>query len=103
MFSFFEGKAKYDTKSKDIRSMIFNVLAVGIWMNIQGLLPFIMYDLPFQRRMDVDDLILHDDTKTRSVNRYRQIDVIPYRDLSAAYTVMLQLCKPEVRDFHRSK
>ena len=73
---------------------------------ILGVLPFFLYDLPFQREMDVNDLVLDDDPKKRSMKRYKTENVnniiIPYRDLSAAYTIMLQLCKPELRDFHRS-
>lgn len=82
----------------------------GVLMIIQGLLPFFLYDLPFQRKMDVDELVLSDDTKVRTVKRYKDLSalarpvdhVIPYRNLSAAYTVMLQLVKPEIRDYHRS-
>ena len=73
---------------------------------IVGVLPFFLYDLPFQREMDVNDLVLDDDPKKRSMKRYKTENenniIIPYRDLSAAYTIMLQLCKPELRDFHRS-
>ena len=73
---------------------------------ILGVLPFFLYDLPFQREMDVNDLVLDDDPKKRSMKRYKTENenniIIPYRDLSAAYTIMLQLCKPELRDFHRS-
>ena len=66
-----------------------------------------MYDVPFQRKMDVDELVLDcDNSRKRSVKRYKtegETNIIPYRDLSAAYTVMLQLCKPELRDFHRRR
>ncbi len=90
--------------------------------------------------MDIDELVLSNNPRTRSVRRYKNKETImlkvkasgneknnnrssnkadnlgleegpserdvtglwPYRSLSAAYTVMLQLCKPEYRDFHRS-
>lgn len=74
------------------------------------LLPFCMYDLPFQRQMDVDDFVLCFDPKApRTVRSWRNNNdgesrkIIPYRDLSAAYTVMLFLVKPELRDFHRQE
>ena len=92
--------------------------------------------------MDIDELVLSNNPRTRSVRRYKnketqtimlkvkasgneknnnrssnkddnlglkegpsERDVTglwPYRSLSAAFTVMLQLCKPDCRDFHRS-
>ena len=73
-------------------------------------MPFFMYDLPFQRIMDLDDLVLNVDRHGRKVQRFKECrygeevyQVIPYRNLSAAFTTMLDLCDPNVRDFHRSK
>ena len=73
-------------------------------------MPFFMYDLPFQRIMDLDDLVLSFDSHGRKVQRFKECrygdkvyQVIPYRNLSAAFTTMLDLCDPYVRDFHRSK
>lgn len=82
-------------------------IAAAIVMICQSLLPFFMYDLPFQRKLDVEDFVLHYDPKRRATEavpwfRPQQSQIIPYRNLSAAFTVMLQLCKPELRDFHRS-
>ena len=82
------------------------LILAGSVMITQGLIPFFLYDLPFQRKMDVNELVLDYNSKKRSVKRYKtggESNVIPYRDLSAAYTIMLQLCKPELRDFHRSR
>ena len=36
-----------------------------------GLLPFFLYDLPFQRKMDVNELVLDYNSKKRSVKRYK--------------------------------
>ena len=75
----------------------------------QSLLPFFMYDLPFQRVMDLDDLVLSHSQDGRKVQRFKECrygeqvyQVMPYRHLSAAYTTMLSLCDPYYRDFHRS-
>lgn len=93
--------------------LISSILFISaIVMILQNLLPFFIYDLPFQREMDVDDFVLCFDPKaprTLSVmawhnnNEPKSRKIVPYRDLSAAYTVMLHLVKPELRDFHRSK
>ena len=76
---------------------------------IQSLLPFFMYDLPFQRAMDLDELVVCYDQKGRKVQRFKECkygdqtySVLPYRSLSAAFTAMLYLCDPGIRDFHRS-
>ena len=80
--------------------------------------------------MDIDELVLSTNPRSRSVRHYKpkdanivrfkkskskisienqgpsERDVLglwPYRSLSTAYTVMLQLVKPEYRDFHRSR
>jgi hypothetical protein len=91
--------------------------SASIVMIAQGLVAFFTYDLPFQRKMDLQELVLSNDPKNRSVKSYKPTPefnsndgpnehelhkTIPYRNLSAAFTVMLHLCNPEVRDFHRS-
>ena len=102
--------------SHGVRLSISLILSASV-MIFQGLFPFFMYDLPFQRQMDIDDFVLNNNLQEKETVRYcrykvyckpgvdsveEERTIIPYRSLSAAYTVMLQLCRPDVRDFHRS-
>ncbi len=91
-------------------TLSYAMIISGLVMAFQNLLPFFMYDMPFQRKLDVDDFVLSYNTKMRAKQKviwYNRdeyhLDLVPYRELSAAFTLMLQLCKPELRNLHRSK
>ena len=95
--------------------MATSMIISGVVIIIQGLFPFFMYDLPLQRKMDIDEFVRNSSLLQPKIERVTRMNMAgfddennnpngkikPYRSLSAAYTVMLQLCRPEVRDLHR--
>ena len=95
--------------------MATSMIISGVVIIIQGLFPFFMYDLPLQRKMDIDEFVRNSSLLQPKIERVSRMKMAgfddennnpnekikPYRSLSAAYTVMLQLCRPEVRDLHR--
>jgi len=93
---------------------------------LTGILPFYLSDLPFQRRLYMDDFLFNDLKRTdnfevsdsdRTDKRSDNLEVDPNNNEvirankrmasvkypCAAKSLMLRLCRPEVREFHRRK
>jgi len=78
---------------------------------ITGLLPFFLSDLPFQRRLYMDDFLFNDLKRSDDIdpNNNEEMAEMANRRMAsvkypcAAKSLMLRLCRPEVREFHRRK
>ena len=66
---------------------------------ITGILPFLLHDLPFQRLLYLDDCLFNDLATRVEANNNQPVHIKKYP--CSAKSLMLNLCRPEVREFHR--